>query len=49
MTLPPKTAEARSDYNGQTYYFCYAACKVLFDWNPEKYLPEMNRKETPSS
>ena len=31
------------DYNGQTYYFCYAGCKVLFDWNPEKYTPTANQ------
>jgi P-type Cu+ transporter len=42
MTLPPKTAEARLDYHGQTYYFCYAGCKVLFDWNPEKYARPAN-------
>jgi len=46
MTLPPKTAEARSDHNGQTVYFCYAGCKTLFDWDPEKYLAKMDRKET---
>ena len=43
MTLPPRTAEAHADYNGQTYYFCYAGCKVLFDWNPEKYAPTANQ------
>ena len=37
MKLLPRTAEARLDYHGQTYFFCYAGCKVLFEWNPEKY------------
>ena len=49
MTLPPRTAEARSDHNGQTVYFCYAGCKTLFDWDPEKYLAKMDRKETQPS
>jgi P-type Cu+ transporter len=37
MTMLPRAAEACLDYRGQTYYFCYAGCKVLFEWNPEKY------------
>jgi P-type Cu+ transporter len=37
MKLLPRAAEVSLDYHGQTYYFCYAGCKVLFEWNPEKY------------
>ena len=43
MTLLPKTAEARLDYRGQTYYFCYAGCQVLFEWNPKKYAQPANQ------
>lgn len=49
MTISKHTAEAQSEYNGQTYYFCYTACKTLFDLNPEKYLANMGRKETQPS
>ncbi len=38
MKLPPKTAEAQMNYQGQTYYFCYSSCQVLFSWNPEQYI-----------
>jgi YHS domain-containing protein len=27
-----------SNYHGQTYYFCCAACKQIFDKQPETYL-----------
>jgi len=36
----------RSDYKGQTYYFCNPKCKTKFDSDPEKYL---NRSEAPPS
>ncbi|MBI5017481.1 MAG: YHS domain-containing protein [Deltaproteobacteria bacterium] len=28
----------RSTYNGKTYYFCCAGCKVMFDKNPQEYV-----------
>lgn len=37
MSVNEKTVE-RSDYNGNTYYFCSKTCKVEFDKNPRKYL-----------
>lgn len=40
MTVTYENAEARSEYDGQTYYFCSLGCKVQFDENPEKYLQE---------
>jgi Cu+-exporting ATPase len=49
MTISKHTAEAQSEYHGQTYYFCYTACKTLFDWDPEKHLAKMDRKETQPS
>jgi Cu+-exporting ATPase len=49
MTIPKSAAEAQSEYNGQTYYFCYTACKTLFDWDPEKYVNRLNQtKEQPA-
>ena len=38
MQVDPKTAAAKSEYKGQTYYFCARGCKVAFDKDPEKYL-----------
>ena len=40
MDVTYETAQARSDYNGLTYYFCSLGCKEQFDKNPEKYLRE---------
>ena len=37
MTVAPKTTE-KSEYKGQTYYFCFKGCKAQFDKNPEKYI-----------
>ena len=40
MDVTYETAQARTDYNGLTYYFCSLGCKEQFDENPEKYLTE---------
>jgi Ala-tRNA(Pro) deacylase len=36
--LDERTAWGRSDYMGETYYFCSQACKMEFDDNSEAYL-----------
>jgi Cu+-exporting ATPase len=41
MTVSETTAAAKSNYKGQTYYFCSMLCKQLFDRDPEKYLREL--------
>jgi YHS domain-containing protein len=38
MDVNPKTAAGKSEYKGQTYYFCSNGCKRAFDKEPEKYL-----------
>ncbi len=38
MDIDPATAAAKSEYKGQTYYFCAPGCKKAFDANPEKYV-----------
>jgi YHS domain-containing protein len=38
MDIHPKTAAGKSDYGGQTYYFCSIGCKKAFDKEPEKYI-----------
>jgi len=37
MECNEKTAAAKSEYKGKTYYFCATGCKKAFDTNPEKY------------
>lgn len=38
MDVDPKTAEWKSEYKGQVYYFCSPGCKRSFDKEPEKYI-----------
>lgn len=38
MDIDPKTAANKSEYKGQTYYFCSTGCKKAFDKEPEKYI-----------
>lgn len=43
MDITYETAQARTEYDGQTYYFCSLDCKESFDKNPEQYV---QREET---
>jgi YHS domain-containing protein len=38
MDVVPKTAAGKSEYQGQTYYFCSPGCKKSFDKEPQKYV-----------
>ena len=38
MDVDPKNAAGKSDYMGQTYYFCSTGCKKAFDKEPQKYV-----------
>jgi Cu+-exporting ATPase len=38
MKVEIDKAAAKSEYQGQTYYFCAPGCKVRFDKNPAQYL-----------
>lgn len=38
MSVDTKTAEGKSQHEGQTYYFCSSDCKKKFDKDPEHYL-----------
>jgi len=44
MEVDPKTAPAKTEYEGETYYFCARGCKVAFDKDPEKYLKAEGEK-----
>lgn len=45
MEVDEKTAPAKSEYKGRTYYFCAPGCKRLFDKDPEKYLAKIAKKQ----
>jgi Cu+-exporting ATPase len=38
MDVESATAAGRTDYKGQTYYFCGSKCKEKFDHAPEQFL-----------
>jgi YHS domain-containing protein len=37
MQVDEQRAAGKSEYQGETYYFCWASCKQQFDQNPERY------------
>jgi len=45
MMVDEKTAAGKSEYQGQTYYFCSPGCKQSFDKEPEKYVGSKKRSE----
>ena len=38
MEVDPRTAPAKTEYEGETYYFCASGCKAALEKDPEKYL-----------
>ncbi len=38
MEVDEKSAVAKSEYKGKTYYFCATGCKKAFDQNPDLYI-----------
>ncbi|MBI2316877.1 MAG: YHS domain-containing protein [Betaproteobacteria bacterium] len=38
MSVDEKTAQHKSEHEGQTYYFCSPGCKRSFDRNPEQFV-----------
>ncbi|MBI3978300.1 MAG: YHS domain-containing protein [Chloroflexi bacterium] len=37
MTVQEHSAAGKSEYQGQTYYFCSPGCKTAFEKDPAKY------------
>ncbi|WP_458186557.1 YHS domain-containing protein [Haladaptatus sp. NG-WS-4] len=37
MSIEKSTAATKTEYEGQTYYFCSEDCKQKFDSKPESY------------
>ncbi len=40
MRVKEGPSALKSEYKGQSYYFCSRGCKAAFEKNPEKYLKE---------
>jgi YHS domain-containing protein len=38
MSVDEKTAAAKVDYQGKTYYFCSVECKATFQQHPERFV-----------
>ena len=38
MEISMETAPAKTEYEGQIYYFCSQDCKQAFDKDPEQYI-----------
>ncbi|MBS3805058.1 MAG: cadmium-translocating P-type ATPase [Oleiphilaceae bacterium] len=47
MSVDPHTAEHRSQYEGETWYFCSSRCRSRFDENPEQFLSGQQTSEEP--
>jgi YHS domain-containing protein len=37
MQVNEEQAAGKSEYQGQTYYFCSTRCQQQFDQNPDRY------------
>lgn len=38
MTVNEETAKWKSEYEGNTYYFCNERCKTAFDKSPQRFV-----------
>jgi YHS domain-containing protein len=38
MEVDVETAAAKTEHEGETYYFCAPGCKAAFEKDPQKYL-----------
>jgi YHS domain-containing protein len=43
MQVGEQQAAGKTDYQGQTYYFCSAGCKQRFDQDPQRYTGQDTR------
>ena len=48
MDVAVKSIAGKSDYKGQTYYFCSVGCKETFDNEPELFINEEGDDKAPS-
>jgi len=38
MMIEAETAVAKTEYKGETFYFCAPGCRAAFEKDPQKYL-----------
>lgn len=38
MQVDEKTSAGKSEYQGETYYFCSPGCKATFEKEPERFV-----------
>jgi P-type Cu+ transporter len=46
MNVNPKTAKAKAEHGGTTYYFCCGGCAQKFEKEPEKYSAAATQEKT---
>ena len=46
MEVDERSAAAKSQYKGDTYYFCSDECKRRFDADPERYVSRSERSQS---
>jgi len=44
MEVDEKAAKFKTEYKGETYYFCAPGCKRAFEENPEKYIVKTQKQ-----
>ena len=44
MEVEPETAAGKSDYEGETYYFCNLGCKKRFEADPKRFLGDSSKE-----
>ena len=49
MDVDEQTTTLKSEYKGQTYYFCGPGCKRSFDKDPEKYIGKATAQAEPAT
>ena len=47
MDVDPEQAAGKSEYQGQTYYFCGEGCRAKFEADPERYVDVAGRTAAP--
>lgn len=46
MDVDPQTAAAKTEYAGDTYYFCSEECKNKFVADPERYVSRTDASQS---
>ena len=48
MEMRPGQEAASVPYQGQTFHFCSAECKQMFEARPKDYIKDAEQAETPA-